>query len=66
MKERFYAANGLQPDILAKKSQADQLRVSSMFICIGCFFSLLYPQPQISLDRCFGFDLRMWYPIDVQ
>ncbi|KAA0710980.1 Nesprin-3 KASH domain-containing protein 3 [Triplophysa tibetana] len=27
IKERFYAANGLQPDILAKKSQADQLRV---------------------------------------
>ncbi|XP_056624469.1 nesprin-3 [Triplophysa dalaica] len=27
IKTRFYAANGLQPDILAKKSQGDQLRV---------------------------------------
>lgn len=28
IKERFHAADGLQPDILAKKSQADQLKVS--------------------------------------
>ncbi|XP_034164256.2 nesprin-3 isoform X1 [Pangasianodon hypophthalmus] len=27
IKERFHAADGLQPDILAKKSQADQLKV---------------------------------------
>ncbi|XP_058254944.1 nesprin-3 isoform X2 [Hemibagrus wyckioides] len=27
LKERFHAADGLQPDILAKKSQADQLKV---------------------------------------
>ncbi|XP_072545116.1 nesprin-3 isoform X2 [Salminus brasiliensis] len=27
IKERFHAAEGLQPDILAKKSQADQLKV---------------------------------------
>lgn len=29
IEERFHTSDGLQPDILAKKSQADQLKVST-------------------------------------